>query len=128
VRANSAAGRRPYANCEQLLRRRESNLLEEMGDLECGSVNEPRPALVKPRGSFHLRIRRACTFAYEGNLQLKMLSRLSRAETGIHHHIASGIYSAMRRSRLAGGQPPHFEWESGEPRSGAGDEARLAIL
>jgi hypothetical protein len=49
----------------------------------------------------------ACT-----NYAEEYFSRLRRAEVGIHHHIA-GAY-LLRYS----------QWRSGEPCSGAGDEAR----
>jgi len=47
----------------------ESNLLEEMGDLECGFVNEPQYALEKRLWSFHQKERRIPrAFACESNL------------------------------------------------------------
>jgi hypothetical protein len=45
--ANLAGGRKPYVNCERLLKVQESNLLEEVRDLECGSVNELEGPLEK---------------------------------------------------------------------------------
>jgi hypothetical protein len=47
----------------------ESNLLEEMGDLQCGSVNEPQYAREKRLWSLHRKERRIPrAFACESNL------------------------------------------------------------
>jgi hypothetical protein len=51
-------------------------------------------------------------------------SRLRRAEIGIHHHIA-GAYLLSRRNRHGERTTAASRMGSGEPRSGAGDEARL---
>jgi hypothetical protein len=62
----------------------------------------------------------ACT-----NQAEEYFSRLRCAEIGIHHHNCWCLSVPLCAGVLmARGQPPRFQWRSGEPHSLAGDEAR----
>ena len=108
MKANLAAARKPYVNCEQRLRLQESNLLEETGDLECGSVNEPQPSFHrKERRTTGLQEVRGQSLCYGGML-LRPLIIVLDADDIVLAEVASGLDLDELQQNLAGiFQPVH---------------------